>query len=171
MKTESTTLMPEGAAITLNELEAFLTHEAALLDEWRLEEWQSFLAPDATYLIPPLDQPDASPDEALFLVADDIDRIRSRVKQMLGEALWAEQPRSRTRRLVTNCRILEDRGSEIQMTANFAVWRFQQDQTDVYVGKYVHTLIRAGSGLLFRERKAVLDHETLRPHGKLSFIL
>jgi hypothetical protein len=30
---------------------------------------------------------------------------------------------------------------------------------------------RAATALLFRERRAVLDLETLRPHGKLSFIL
>jgi alkanesulfonate monooxygenase SsuD/methylene tetrahydromethanopterin reductase-like flavin-dependent oxidoreductase (luciferase family) len=29
----------------------------------------------------------------------------------------------------------------------------------------------AATALLFRERRAVLDLETLRPHGKLSFIL
>ena len=35
----------------------------------------------------------------------------------------------------------------------------------------LHVLVRGPSGLLFRERRAVLDLETLRPHGKLSFIL
>jgi hypothetical protein len=30
--------------------------------------------------------------------------------------------------------------------------------------------VRGPSGLLFRERRAVLDLETLRPHGKVSFI-
>jgi len=32
-------------------------------------------------------------------------------------------------------------------------------------------LVRGPSGLLFGERRAVLDLETLRLHGKLSFIL
>jgi hypothetical protein len=51
------------------------------------------------------------------------------------------------------------------------VWRFQHEQADVYVGRYLHVLVRSTSGLMFRERRAVLDLETLRPHGKLSFIL
>jgi p-cumate 2,3-dioxygenase beta subunit len=51
------------------------------------------------------------------------------------------------------------------------VWRFQHDQSDVYVGRYLHVLVHGASGLMFRERRAVLDLETLRPHGKLSFIL
>jgi p-cumate 2,3-dioxygenase beta subunit len=39
------------------------------------------------------------------------------------------------------------------------------------IGRYLHVLVRGASGLMFRERRAVLDLETLRPHGKLSFIL
>ena len=67
--------------------------------------------------------------------------------------------------------LLAAEGDEARATANFAVWRFQHEQADVYVGHYVHVLVRGPSGLLFRERRAVLDLETLRPHGKLSFIL
>jgi len=51
------------------------------------------------------------------------------------------------------------------------VWRFQHDATDVYVGRYVDLLVRGTSGPMFRERRVILDLETLRPHGKLSFIL
>jgi hypothetical protein len=32
-------------------------------------------------------------------------------------------------------------------------------------------LVRSTSGFLFRERRAVLELETLQPHGELSFIL
>jgi hypothetical protein len=84
---------------------------------------------------------------------------------------WAENPRSRTRRLVMNFRILEAAPDNVVATANFAVWRFQHDATDVYVGRYVNVLVRGPAGLLFRERRVVLDLETLQPHGKLSFIL
>jgi p-cumate 2,3-dioxygenase beta subunit len=84
---------------------------------------------------------------------------------------WAENPRSRTRRLITNVRLLAAERDEARATANFAVWRFQHEQADVDVGRYVHVLVRGPSGLLFRERRAVLDLKTLRPHGKLSFIL
>ena len=44
--------------VTRQEVEDFLYHEAALLDEWKLEEWQALLADDATYYVPPNDQPD-----------------------------------------------------------------------------------------------------------------
>jgi p-cumate 2,3-dioxygenase subunit beta len=159
------------APFTVAEVEEFLIHEAALLDEWRLDEWLELMAPDAHYLVPPLDAPDADHRDTLFLIADDRRTLASRVRQLLSGTTWAENPRSRTRRLITNVRLLAMEGSETRVTANFAVWRFQHEQADVYVGRYLHLLVRGPAGLLFRERRAVLDLETLRPHGKLSFIL
>jgi len=49
--------------------------------------------------------------------------------------------------------------------------RFRHEQVDVYTRCYLHPLVRDPSGLLFRERRAVLYRETLRRHGELSFIL
>ena len=160
-----------AAAFTVDEIERFLIEEAALLDEWRLEEWLALIAPDGRYLVPPLDAPEADHRDTLFLIADDRRTLASRVRQLLSGATWAENPRSRMRRLITNVRLLAAEGGEARATANFAVWRFQHEQADVYVGQYRHLLVRGPSGLLFRERRAVLDLETLRPHGKLSFIL
>jgi p-cumate 2,3-dioxygenase subunit beta len=159
------------AAITLAQIERFFVEEAALLDEWQLEEWLALFAEDARYLIPSLDRPQSDHRTALFLIADDRKTLESRVRQLLGGQTWAENPRSRTRRLVTNFRILDEGADSITATANFAVWRFQHEATDVYVGRYLNVLVRAGAGLMFRERRVVLDLETLRPHGKLSFIL
>ena len=41
--------------------------------------------------------------------------------------------------------------------------------TDVYVGRDLHVLGRDAFGLWFRGPRALLDLETLRPYGKLSF--
>lgn len=160
-----------GAPITREEVEQFLIHEAALLDEWRLDEWLALVAEDGRYLVPSLDAPDSDHRTALFLIADDRRNLASRIRQLLGGTTWSENPHSRTRRLVTNVRLLETAADSVTATANFAVWRFQHDATDVYVGRYVDVLVRGPAGLRFRERRAILDLETLRPHGKLSFIL
>ena len=159
------------AGVTLVDIERFFVDEAALLDEWRLEEWLSLFAEDARYLVPSLDQPQSDHRTALFLIADDRKTLASRVRQLLSGQTWAENPRSRTRRLVANFRILDESADSVTTTANFAVWRFQHEATDVYVGRYVNVLVRADAGLMFRERRVILDLETLRPHGKLSFIL
>ena len=57
--------------ISVGEIERFLVDEAALLDEWRLEEWLALFAEDGRYLVPSLDMPDSDHRTALFLIADD----------------------------------------------------------------------------------------------------
>jgi p-cumate 2,3-dioxygenase beta subunit len=153
------------------EVEDLLYHEAALLDEWRLEEWLELLTADAIYQVPPTDMPEGDARNTLFIIADDAPRIRSRVKQLLGKSAWAENPPSRTRRLITNVRVLGTDGENILVTANFAVYRMRYEAADTYIGHYNYTLVRDGDQLRIRERRAILSNEALRPHGKISFIL
>jgi p-cumate 2,3-dioxygenase beta subunit len=154
-----------------NEVEDLLYKEAALLDEWRLDEWLELLTEDAIYEVPPTDVPEGDSRNTLFIIADDAVRIRSRVKQLLGKAAWSENPRSRTRRMIANVRVLGLDGEYILVSANFAVHRMRYESVDTYVGRYDYKLAREGSILKIRERRAILDNEALRPHGKISFIL
>lgn len=153
------------------EVEELLYLEAALLDGWRLEEWLELLTEDAIYQVPPTDVPEGDARNTLFIIADDAVRIRSRVKQLLGKAAWSENPRSRTRRLIANVRVLGLEGENILATANFAVHRMRYESVDTYIGRYDYKLARHGKILKIRERRAILDNEALRPHGKISFIL
>jgi p-cumate 2,3-dioxygenase beta subunit len=153
------------------EVEDLFYQEAALLDEWRLEEWLTLLTEDAVYQIPPTDIRESDPRNTLYLIADDAFRIRSRVKQLLGKSAWSENPHSRTRRIISNVRVLRSDGDEIWVTANFAVYRMRYELVDIYVGHYDYRLIRIGNELRIRERRAILDNESLRPQGKISFIL
>lgn len=154
-----------------HEVEDLLFKEAALLDEWRLEEWLEMLTDDATYQVPPTDVPEGDARNTLFIISDDALRIRSRVKQLLGKFAWAENPRSRTRRMISNVRVLGRDGEDILITANFAVYRMRYENIDTYIGRYNYRLVRLGSELRIRERRVILDNEALRPHGKISFIL
>jgi p-cumate 2,3-dioxygenase subunit beta len=158
--------------IDLNaEVEAFLTHEADLLDNWRLEEWFELFAPGAVYVVPATDLRDGDPGHDLVLVHDDYFLIAERVKSLLRRSAHAEFPRSRTRRLITNVSV-RDAGQELfDVRANFLVFRIRSRRTDQYVGSYRHRLMRLESGeFRFTERRSVLDHESL-DQGKLSIIL
>jgi p-cumate 2,3-dioxygenase beta subunit len=154
-----------------SEVEDLLYNEAALLDDWRLEEWLELLTEDAIYQVPPTDVPEGDARNTLFIIADDAVRIRSRVKQLLGKFAWAENPHSRTRRMIANVRVLGAEGENILVSANFAVHRMRYESVDTYIGHYEYKLIRADKLLKIRERRAILDNEALRPHGKISFIL
>jgi p-cumate 2,3-dioxygenase subunit beta len=157
--------------MTRQAIEDFLYEEAALLDEWRLDEWLELLTEDASYEVPSTDSPDGDPQHTLSLIADDKTRIRSRVAQLLGKSAWAENPPSRTRRMISNVRIRRIEGEAIEVTANFVVYRLRFEQMDTYVGRYEYSLVQRDGRLKIRARKAILDLEALRPHGKVSFIL
>ena len=165
--------MTAGATIsvTRQEVEDFLYEEAALLDEWRLEEWLQLLTEDAAYYVPSTDVPEGDHKTTLFLIADDATRIRSRVKQLLGKSAHAEHPHSRTRRMISNVRIRKAEGESISVTANFVVYRVRMEQTDTYVGRYEYQLVQHKGRLKIRERRAILDLDALRPQGKVSIIL
>jgi len=158
-----------------HEVEDFLFAEAALLDEWRLDEWLALLTDDVTYIVPATDARDADPRTTLSIIADDAKRLRARAEQLLGKHAWTENPPSRTRRLITNVRIRRavttTTGTTVEATANFAVYRFRGDVAETFVGRYEYTLVRRADGLKIQIRKAILDLEALRPHGKLSIIL
>jgi p-cumate 2,3-dioxygenase beta subunit len=153
------------------EVEDFLFAEAALLDEWRLDEWLALFTEDATYSVPSTDEPDAEPDDTLFLIADDAARLRSRVEQLLGKTTWSESPHARTRRMLANVRIRRSDGERAWVTANFVVYRMRTNQVATYVGRYEYVLQRLGTALRIQQRRAILDLETLRDVGKVSFIL
>ena len=157
--------------VTQAEIEQFLYADAALLDDWRLVEWMALLPEGARYEIPAIDRPPGDPLYSIQIVSDNLFRIRARAKQLAEGRVLAENPRSRTRRLITNVRILEVKDETIGVAANFAIHRCRDDRMEVFVGSYDHTLVVQNGGLRILVRRAILDMDALRPHGKLSFIL
>lgn len=162
--------MGKADSLTRVEVEDFLFKEAALLDAWDLDGWLALLAEDAVYQVPSNDRPDADPRQALFTIADDIQRIRARVARLKDPHSHAEHPASRTRRLISNVRITGR--DPLRAEANFIVYRFR-DNEDVrqYVGRYRYELSFVKNSLRIRKREAILDRMELGALGTVSFIL
>jgi p-cumate 2,3-dioxygenase beta subunit len=154
------------------EVERFFYWEADLLDEWQLDAWLGLFLPDATYEVPTTDKPDGDPAANLFIIADTLPILRGRVERLKSVYAYAESPRARTRRFVSNVRVVSAAGEELIAAANFMVARIKHGATDTYIGRYEFTLRRqADGGFRFRRRRAILDLEALRPAGKISIIL
>ena len=169
-------------SVTRQEVEDFLYHEAALLDEWRLDEWLALLTDDARYRVPSNDAPSGDPGDTLFLIADDIQRIRGRVARLKDPHAHAEFPHSRTRRIISNVRIEKTvsgtvSGGEtvpdtVLVHANFVVHRFRRGgQENQFVGRYRYRLRVIDGKLRIAMREAILDSEELGRLGAVSFIL
>lgn len=151
-------------------VESFLYDEAALLDEWRLDDWLALLTPDARYEVPATNLPSGLGNASLMLISDTRAMVAARIKRLNSRKAHREFPWSRTRRLVANVRVLAENDGELDVTANFAVYRSRRDQ-NVYVGIYRYRLVIDGDSFLIRFRRAELDAETLDAHGTLSIIL
>jgi len=153
------------------QVEDFLYHEAALLDEWRLDEWLALFTPDCTYVVPTTDLPEGDPAHDAVFVDDNFERLQGRVNRLNSRHAHREYPYSRTRRLVTNVRLTEVSEQEIEAAASFVVYRLRSGQVAPYIGQYRYKLARQDGGFKIRRKRAVLDLESLREHGAVSIIL
>lgn len=171
---ETTVVRPPADAervVLRNQIETFLFEEAELLDSWRLHEWLDLFSGEGRYLVPATDLPGGDPRNDLFLIQDDRFLLEQRVNSLLTRSAHAEYPHSMTRRLITNVRASENDDGQVEVEANFAVYRSRNGIFDTYVGHYRHVLERSGDSFRFLVRKAVLDLDSLRPQGKVSIIL
>lgn len=160
------------ASVTRQDVEDFLYAEAALLDAWRLEEWRALFAEDCRYLVPnTMGDPHGNPAETLYLIADDAHHLSERVKRLGKKTAHAEYPRSRTRRLVSNVRIVERSTGHLHVNCGFATFRVAHAITDTYFGSHEYRLVHEGGALRIAEKRTILDMGALRPHGRLSIIV
>jgi len=159
-------------SVTRQELEDFLYEEAALLDAWRLDEWRTLFAAECRYLVPnTAGDPYRPPEETLYLIADDAHHLTERVKRLNKKSAHAEYPRSSTRRLVSNVRVLERSPGRLVVQCGFATFRASQGVTDVYFGRHEYRFVEEGGRLRIAEKRTILDMGALRPHGRLSIIV
>src|SRR5712691_582776 len=100
------------------DIEQFLYHEAALIDERRFSEWADLLAEDIHYHMPirrnvkfgewDRENTDSASEISWF---DEGKRILvGRVRQLETGVHWPEEPFSRVRHMISNVRILSVNG-------------------------------------------------------------
>lgn len=164
--------MSDTLALTRTQAEDLLFEEADLLDQWRLQEWLALYTADASYLVPSTDlPPGADPAKSLFYIADDRARMHERVVRLMKKSAHSEQPRSRTRHLVSNVRVAASQDDETPVSAAFVTFRTKHAVTDTYMGRLLYRLRRVDGQWRIREKRCELDLDGLRPHGRVSIIL
>lgn len=147
------------------EVEQFLYHEAALLDDRRFADWFALIADDIHYWMPirrtvtveNLDR-EYTDREGMAYFDDDKGDLRMRVEKLQAPSAWAENPPSRTRHLVSNVRILDATGGEVALEAAIHVYRSRlNDKIDHWIGKRRDRLRRVEGGFQIFERHVFLD--------------
>src|SRR4029434_1121158 len=127
-----------AALLVEREVEDFLVREAALLDEWRLDDWLDLFTEDARYLVPATDRRTADPKETLAIINDDMASLPGAGERVYRRQAQLERACSRTPRFVTNVMIKDISGEEIHVNASFLVYRIRSGQVDPLIGSYVY---------------------------------
>ena len=145
----------------------FLSEEAERLDEDRMEEWLDLLADDVTYEMPIRqtrrrgETPMSSTNWHMF---EDMGSLRNRVARLGTKAAWAEDPPSRTKRLVGNVRARHGATEDtIAVSSNVMLYRGRGDSPDyaLLVSERQDLLRRTSDGLRLARRVILLSHTTL----------
>ncbi|MEY2893472.1 MAG: hypothetical protein RJA98_3380 [Pseudomonadota bacterium] len=167
--TASATRIRIGSPI-YNEVLEHLYDEACMLDEIRLQDWVATLATDLVYAAPlrqtlPTAQQNASYIRTMQHFHDDYRSIMGRVMRLSGKSAWAEDPPSRTRRLVTNVRVEQgDKPDEYKVRSYLLVTRsrFNFDEYDL-ISAERHDVLRqvGGGGFKLARREILLDQAVL----------
>lgn len=161
-----------GTMLTRAMYEDFLYNEAALLDEWKLDEWFALFAPGATYDVPTAGAADdVSSAEALFYIADDYDRLGYRIARLKSPAAHSEWPRSDTARIIGNVRVLGTSDGITQVRCTFACYRSRNNITDLFVGHCLYGLVGGPNDIRILSKRVMLDVNSLRPQGRVSILL
>ena len=161
-------------------IEDFLYFEAELLDDRKLREWLDLLTDDVRYWMPirhdPLERSEDLSDELAkpgegYYFDDDKKSLRIRVERVYSKTAWAEIPPSRTRHLISNIRVKKDDGSEIEVHANFLVYRTRMEtDQDIFVGMRQDVLRRINGGFKIAKRTIILDQAVLRAKNISVFL-
>lgn len=157
--------------------EDFLYEEAALLDDGRHRAWLELLTEDIDYRVPRRVTRERGAEESEFsedgyLYRDDYGTLSTRVRRLEKEYAWAENPPTRTRRLVSNVRVTEVTDRAYSLENNLLLFRGHRDQVDhdLIACERADVLARTDDGLRLSERTVYLDH-TVFPSKNLSFFL
>lgn len=150
-------LTPAGhpASPSLAECEAFLVHEAELLDEARFEDWLALFTENAWYWVPT--EPDQeSPLTTVSLMYDDRRLLETRVRRLVGPRLHAQEPRSRTSRIVANLTLRERRPAAALVRSKFMMVEYRRGGQRLFAGTCFHELVRTEGGLRIASKRVDL---------------
>ncbi len=154
-----------------HEIEQFYYWEAKLLDERRFNEWFALLAQDIHYFMPlrtnrvlrEADLEFSNPHEFAHF-DDNYQTMKGRLRKILSDVSWSENPGSRTRHIVSNVMIVPDDTNQFRVSSAFIVYRNRLErQVDIFAGERRDVLRRKDNeaGFEIAKRIIVIDESTI----------
>lgn len=122
------------------ECEALLFREARLLDDAKFDAWLKLFTSKCLYWIPSIPG-GGNPRREVSIVFDDKRRLEDRVFWLQCGFAYAQTPRSRTSRMISNIEIFQcAKQPEVRIRSNFVIYEFRLGQMKTFAGWYGHRL-------------------------------
>jgi len=169
----ASTISPEviERLVLKDEVEQFIYHEAALMDDRRYEDWVNLMADDIHYFMPirknvkfgEWEHENSDPASEISWFDEGKGVFVGRVRQLVSGVHWAEEPVSRIRHIISNVRVTDVQGDEITTTDNFFVWHNRLlEEVNLFVGTRTNVLRRdPDTGFKVAKRTILLDQNVL----------
>jgi phthalate 3,4-dioxygenase beta subunit len=155
----------------------FLVEEAAILDAGEWSRWLELLTDDVRYVMPVrVTMVHDAVDRGSRMAHFDEDRyaIEKRVQRLLTDHAWTEDPRSRTRHLVTNVRAFAgDDDDRIDVESTVLLFRSRaDDRPPEWVCAYRRDVLRRERDGVLRlaDRHITVEESVLRTQNLAIFL-
>jgi 3-phenylpropionate/cinnamic acid dioxygenase small subunit len=174
----------------VHEIEQFLYREARLLDECRFQEWLSLLTEDIHYWMPVMgrrysanskairildaeryEERELSSEHELALLDETKESLARRVARLDTGMAWAEEPPSRTCRIISNVAVGDGSpAAGLTVYSNFILYRTRGElEQDFYVGRRQDVLRSVAEEWRIAHRMIVLPQNVLAAKNLSNF--
>jgi benzoate/toluate 1,2-dioxygenase beta subunit len=135
------------SGVSREEIEAFLIHEARLLDERRFEEWLALFGVDGFYWIPSAPEQN-DPDTHISVMYEDRSVLGIRIARLRHPRAYAAAEFPRTAHLIGNITVDEAGGDgfDCQARSTLFVAEFRRGERRLRAGLCLHRLRRDPEG-------------------------
>lgn len=153
--------------IAPRDIEQFLYREARLMDSHAYDDWYALWTEDAIYWLP-CNLDDYDPAKHVSLVYEDYGGLKDRIDRLKSGQAWAQDPKSRLARVVSNIEI--EAGEAITVHATFNITASRSGRIEVIAGRSEHRLRPTPDGLRIAFKKVMLvDNDEVM--GNLTFLI
>lgn len=137
------------------QVERFLYREAELMDSHQFDEWLALWSEDCLYWMP---SPESEKDAVhnVSVIYDRRKDLEHRIGRLRGRFAFAQQPKSRLTRVLSNIVVGEEQGGQVTVTSKFVLGELRQHRTNVLFGVNEHSLRRFGEGFQIVQKKVTI---------------
>jgi len=137
------------------EAEDLLYREARHLDDLRYQDWLAMLDENATYWIP-CNGEGNDPNREISLVFDDRKRLTDRIGRLESGLAHAQNPPSKTKRLVSNVQIENATEDAATVLSGLILYELRRGKERIFAGRYEHRLRLINGEWKIASKKVVL---------------